>query len=114
MKAPRLDGAKIYQLTIPAGIPARDFWSFIVYDAGNRSTMATSQKFPAKSTYDDVVASDDGMIDLYFGPKAPSGKENNWIETDAAQGWTGIFRLYGPEEGFFDQSRKLNDLELIG
>jgi hypothetical protein len=108
-----LDGAKTYKLTIPADVPAKDFWSFIVYDAGNRSMMATSQKYPAKSSYDEVVANDDGTIDLYFGPQAPEGKESNWVETDPEKGWTGIFRLYGPLEPFFEQSWKLNDLELV-
>ncbi|MCB1489540.1 MAG: DUF1254 domain-containing protein [Bauldia sp.] len=107
-----LDGAKTYKLTIPADVPAKDFWSFIVYDAGNRSMMATSQAYPARSSYDDVVANDDGTIDLYFGPKAPAGKEANWVETDPDKGWTGIFRIYGPLEPFFDQSWKLNDIEL--
>ena len=108
-----LDGAKTYKLTVPANVPAKDFWSFIVYDAGNRSMMATAQKFPAKSSYDAVVANEDGTIDLYIGPKAPDGQESNWIETDPGKGWTGIFRIYGPLEPFFDQSWKLNDLEAL-
>lgn len=84
-----------------------------VYDSANRSMMATSQKFPAASTYTHVEANPDGAIDLYFGPKAPKGKERNWIETDPAKGWTGIFRLYGPLEPFFDQSWKLPDIEQL-
>jgi hypothetical protein len=57
------------------------------------------------------VSNKDGTIDIYFGPEAPVGKEKNWVKTDPAKGWTGIFRLYGPLEPFFDQSWKLNDLE---
>ncbi len=106
-----LDGAKSYKLTVPANIPAKDFWSMTVYDSANRSMMATSQKFPAASSYTHVETNPDGAIDLYFGPKAPKGKERNWIETDPAKGWTGIFRLYGPLEPFFDQSWKLPDIE---
>jgi hypothetical protein len=108
-----LDGAKTYKLTVPADVPAKDFWSVVVYDSANRSMMATSQQFPAISSYDDVVANDDGTVDLYFGPKAPEGKESNWVETDSAKGWTAIFRIYGPLEPFFEQSWKLNDLELV-
>ena len=25
---------------------------------------------------------DDGSVDIYFGPKAPKGKESNWLPTD--------------------------------
>jgi len=108
-----LDGSKTYKLTIPADIPAKDFWSFTVYDSANRSMMATSQQFPAASSYTDVETNEDGTIDIYFGPKAPEGKESNWVETDPEKGWTGIFRLYGPLEPFFDQTWKLNDIEPI-
>jgi len=52
-------------------------------------------------------------VDLYFGPTAPVGKENNGVETLPGKGWTGIFRLYGPLEPFFDQTWKLNDVELV-
>lgn len=86
-----LDGAKTYRLTVPANIPAKDFWSFIVYDSANRSMMATSQKYPALGSFDDLDVNADGSIDLWFGPKAPEGKEKNWVETDPAKGWSGIF-----------------------
>jgi len=108
-----LDGARTYRLHVPASVPAKQFWSFVVYDSGSRSMMATSQRFPALSSYDRFQPNPDGSVDLYIGPKAPKGKESNWIETDPAKGWTGIFRLYGPLEPFFDQSWKLSDLEPV-
>jgi hypothetical protein len=108
-----LDGAKTYRLTIPANIPAKDFWSVIVYDSANRSMMATSQPYPAQSTFTGVESNSDGTVDIWFGPEAPKGKESNWIETDPAKGWTAIFRLYGPLEAFYDQSWMLNDIELV-
>lgn len=108
-----LDGANTYKLTIPADVPAKDFWSITVYDSASRSMMHTSQRFPAASTYTGPEANDDGTIDIYFGPKAPEGKEKNWVETDPDKGWTGIFRLYGPLEPFFDRTWKLNDIEKV-
>jgi hypothetical protein len=87
------------------------FWSFIVYDSGSRSMMETSQRFLAISSYDQAEANPDGSIDLYIGPKAPQGKERNWIETDPKKGWTGIFRVDGPLQPFFDQTWKLDHLE---
>jgi len=34
-------------------------------------------------------------------------------QTDPNKGWTGIFRLDGPLKPFFDQTWKLNYVELI-
>lgn len=41
---------------------------------------------------------DDGSVDLYFGPVAPKGYENNWVQTLPNQGWRVWFRFYSPKE----------------
>ena len=41
----------------------------------------------------------DGSVDIYFGPKAPAGKESNWIPTDPAREFELMVRLYGPDQG---------------
>ena len=65
------DGGKTYKLTIDADVPAKDFWSMVVYDPQTRSQLQTSQPFPAKNNKrnKDMVANADGSVDLYFGPK---------------------------------------------
>jgi hypothetical protein len=68
---------------------------------------------PAISSSTDPEINADGSVDIYFGPKAPTGKKKNWIETTPGKGWTGIFRLYGPLEAFYKQTWKLNDIELV-
>ncbi|GAG12969.1 unnamed protein product, partial [marine sediment metagenome] len=108
-----LDGGQNYRLQVPGDVPVKDFWSVIVYDAASRSMLPTSQEWPSVSTYTDLEVNDDGSIDIYFGPEAPEGKEQNWIETMPDKGWTAIFRLYGPLEPFFEQGWKLNDIELV-
>ena len=108
-----LDGAKTYKLNIPKGVPVKDFWSVLVYDAASRSMLQTSQPMPSISTYTEPEVNADGSVDVYFGPNPPQGKEKNWIETVPNRGWTMIFRLYGPLDAFFDQSWKLNDIELV-
>ncbi|EAW35231.1 DUF1254 domain-containing protein [Lyngbya sp. PCC 8106] len=108
-----LNGDKNYQLHIPAGIPAKNFWSLIVYDSASRSMIQVAKPMPTISSYTDPVINEDGSVDLYFGPEAPAGKEKNWIETLPNKGWTGVFRLYGPLESFFDQTWKLNDIEEV-
>ena len=48
------------------------------------------------------------------GPRRPTGKESNWVETLPGKSWFPIFRLYGPLEPWFDQTWKLNEFEPIG
>ena len=45
-----LSGSNTYQLTLPPGIPAKDFWSVVAYDAQTRSMVVTPQEFPAVSS----------------------------------------------------------------
>jgi hypothetical protein len=33
-----------------------------------------------------MITNDDGSIDLYFSPKAPKGKEANWIQIVSKDG----------------------------
>jgi len=100
-----LDGSKSYSLTIPANVPAKDFWSVVVYDPQTRSELQTSQPFPSKNNKrDKLAANDDGSVTLHFGPEAPDGKSANWIQTVAGKGWFAILRLYGPEEAWFEKT----------
>ena len=56
----------------------------------------------------------DGLIDAYFGPNAPAGKDSNWIPTDAARGFEAMFRLYAPTKPLFEKAWRLPDIERIG
>ena len=38
------DGGKTYKVTLPAPIPAGQFWSFTIYDNQTRSMLETDQK----------------------------------------------------------------------
>ncbi|WEM40883.1 DUF1254 domain-containing protein [Photobacterium sp. DA100] len=105
------DGGKNYKLTIPADVPAKNFWSVVVYDTQTRSELQTSQPFPSKNDKrDNMVENPDGSVDLYFGPSAPKGKESNWIQTVPEKGWFAILRLYGPLEPWYDGSWKPSDI----
>lgn len=55
----------------------------------------------------------DGSVDIYVGPKAPVGKEANWIYTRPGKKWYPWFRFYGPQKGIFDKSWKLPDIERV-
>ncbi len=55
----------------------------------------------------------DGSVDVYFGPKAPKGKETNWLPTVPGKKFFSIFRFYRPEPSLFNKSWKLNDVEKL-
>ncbi|MCW1925691.1 DUF1254 domain-containing protein [Luteolibacter arcticus] len=108
------DGAKTYTFNVPANVPAQRFWSVVLYDPQTRSELQTSQPFPGKNnTRDKLITNADGSVDFYFGPKAPEGKEANWLATVPGKGWFMVFRLYSPLEPFFDKSWRLGEPKLV-
>jgi hypothetical protein len=108
------DGAKTYRLNIPADVPAADFWSLVVYDTQTRSELQTSNPFPnLNNKRNELTENPDGSVDVYFGPRAPKGKEKNWIETVPGKSWFVILRLYGPLEPWFDKTWRPSDIELL-
>jgi hypothetical protein len=108
------DGGKTYRLHMPPNIPAKEFWSFTVYDNQTRSMLQTDQQFPAVgSLTKGLLVNADGSVDVYFGPKAPVGKENNWVQTIPGKGWSTLLRLYGPLEPWFNKTWRPGEIEPI-
>jgi hypothetical protein len=109
-----LDGGKTYKCTLPGPVPAKDFWSFMVYDNQTRSVLETDQKSGGlDSNNPSVQPNADGSYTMWFGPKAPAGCAGNWIQTMPGKGYNILLRLYGPLEAWFDQSWMPGDLELV-
>jgi hypothetical protein len=106
-----LDGAKSYSLRVPPNPPVKDFWSVVVYDAETRSMIANDQGISSRNSYQELAANGDGSIDLYFGPEAPEGTEEQWVQTNPGVGFFLYFRWYGPLEPYFDKSWRLPDVE---
>ena len=107
-----LDGAKTYRLHVPPDIPAKNFWSVVVYDSLSRSELQNRQPPPSVSSYSKPATNVDGSIDITFGPTEPKEKRN-WIQTVSGKGWFPIFRFYSPIEACFDKTWKLNDIEEV-
>ncbi|WP_370978575.1 DUF1254 domain-containing protein [Agaribacterium sp. ZY112] len=113
-KGDMLSGDKTYIVTLPEGIPAKDFWSLMVYDNQTRSILETNQKSGGvDSLQGDPVVNDDGSITIYFSSKAPEGKEQNWVQTMPGKGFNVILRLYGPLQSWFDKSWQPSGLEVF-
>jgi len=98
------DGGRTYRLRLPPDVPAKDFWSLVLYDNQTRSMLQSDQQFPSLNSQRGVQQNDDGTTDIWFGPKAPEGKASNWIQTVPGKGWTVILRLYGPLEPWFNKA----------
>lgn len=109
-----LDGGKTYKITLPGPVPAKDFWSFVVYDNVTRSLLETDQKLAGVDSTDKTLKVEaDGSATVWFGPKAPEGHESNWVQTMPGKGWNVLLRLYGPEEAWFKKTWKPGDFELV-
>jgi hypothetical protein len=109
-----LDGGKTYSIILPGPVPAKDFWSFMVYSPQHRSMLETDQKSAGIDSNNPALkANDDGSYTIWFGPKAPEGHEDNWVQTIPGKGFIVILRLYGPLQPWFDKSWKPGDFELV-
>jgi hypothetical protein len=113
-KGEYLDGGKTYKITLPAPIPAGQFWSFMVYDGQHRAMLETAQQLAGlDSTQKGIKKNPDGSVTVWFAPKAPAGQESNWVQTMPGKGWNSLLRLYAPLEPWFDKTWKPGDFELV-
>ncbi len=109
-----MDGSKTYKIHLPPNVPAKDFWSFVVYDNQTRSMLQTDQQYPSiGSEKKGIVTNPDGSVDVWFAPTAPEGQEANWVQTVPGKGWSTALRLYGPEEAWFDKTWRPSEIELV-
>jgi hypothetical protein len=107
-----LEGGKSYKLHLPPRIPARNFWSVIVYDNQTRLMISTEQLWPSVfSSCKGLEVNEDSSVDVWFGPNAPLYNDNNWISTVPGKGWYMILRLYDPMESWFDKTWRPGEIE---
>lgn len=106
-----LAGANTYRLTVPGNAPVRQYWSATAYDRETHALIREMPRAGRSSQSQGLQANADGSVDIWFGPKPPAGKENNWVPTSANGRFEVLFRFYGPEKPVFDKTWQLPDVE---
>jgi hypothetical protein len=107
------DGGNTYRLTVPANAPVNQYWSATLYDRATHGLIRNQSRAGRGSQSPGLQKYADGSVDIYFGPKAPAGKETNWAPTDPSGKFEVLFRFYGPEKPLFDKTWKLPDIEKV-
>ncbi len=106
-----------YRLHVPANVPVKQFWSLTLYSEDTRRPYDNGGTEISDVSLGDrtegLQTNEDGSVDIYIGPDAPDGQESNHLKTVGDDGWFVYFRLYAPEQPFFDKSFKLPDFERI-
>ena len=106
-----LDGGKTYKLHVLPDIPAKNFWSVVVYDALSRSELQNGQPLPSVSSYKSRTSTQTVPSTSSSARRAEGG--GNWIQTVPGKGWFPIFRFYSPTEAYFDKTWKLEDIVAV-
>src|SRR5215813_407479 len=107
------DGSKSYRLRVPPKVPIEQYWSVTAYDRQTHALIKSMPRASRASNAVEVQKNTDGSVDVWLGPKAPPGKDSNWVPTDAQRGFELMFRLYAPKKEFFDKTWVLPDVEPV-
>lgn len=108
-----LDGSNTYRLVVPPKAPVSLYWSATAYDRDTHALIRDQSRSSRASTSQGLQKNPDGSTDLYFGPRAPAGKESNWVPTRQGGPFEILFRLYGPQKPLFDKTWQLPDPEKV-
>ncbi len=108
-----LDGSASYRLHVPPDPPVRQYWSAVLYDFDTHCLIRDVSRASRASDSPGLQTNLDGSVDVWFGPEAPAGKQDNWVPTKPGGRFEAIFRFYGPEKPLFDKSWVLGDVEKI-
>jgi hypothetical protein len=69
------------------------YWSATVYDRATHA-LIRDLSWPSRSSQTPGLQTNgDGPVDVSFRPKAPPGKETNWVPTSASRKFEVLFRF---------------------
>jgi hypothetical protein len=108
-----LDGGSTYRLSVPPNAPVTLYWLATAYDRETHGLIRNQPRASLSSVDPAVRKNADGSVDVYFGPKAPSGNESNWVPTSSGRGFEVMFRFYGPQTPLFDKTWTMPDIEKV-
>ncbi|WP_420995269.1 DUF1254 domain-containing protein [Cupriavidus sp. 30B13] len=108
-----LDGGRTYRLRVPPKVPVHQYWSATAYDFSTHGLIRNVPWGSRSSLTPGLQTNSDGSTDLFFGPRAPAGKQSNWVPTRAGERFETVFRFYGPDRPIFEKTWVLPDLERI-
>ena len=103
------DGGNTYRLTVPANAPVEQYWSATAYDRATHALIRDMTAVQPLLPEPGLQKNADGSVDIYFGPKAPAGKEANWVPTSAERQVRSAVPLLRPRESAVRQ-----DVETAG
>jgi hypothetical protein len=106
-------GARTYRLRVPANPPVDQYWSVTAYDRQTHALIKNMPRASRSSQIPELQKNADGSIDIFIGPKAPAGKESNWVPTDPARKFELMARFYAPRPEFFEKKWILPDVEKL-
>ena len=96
---------------LPPNPPAALFWAVTAYNITDGTMPETDQLLPSTNGYYNIPKNSDGSIDLWFGPNKPDGVDDAaFIKTVPNRNFLVALRLYGTEDGFYDQTWVPDDL----
>jgi hypothetical protein len=108
----RLKGGENYVIHINGPVPAKLFWSVVIYDTDTRCIIdnregAAGGKATVGSKTPKLRTNADGSIYILLGSDAPpKGWEANYVQTLPGRGWFPYMRAYGAQKEFFNGEYK--------
>ncbi len=107
------EGGQTYRLTVPPNAPVEQYWSVTAYDRQTHALIKNMPRASRSSQIPEMQKNADGSVDVYFGPRAPAGKEANWVPTDPTRRFELMFRAYAPTKALFEKTWVLPDVEKV-
>jgi hypothetical protein len=108
------DGSQTYRLTVPPNAPVEQYWSVTAYDRQTHALIKNMPRASRSSQIPEMQKNADGSVDVYFAPRAPAGKEANWVPTDPTRKFELMFRAYAPTKALLEKTWVLPDVEKVG
>ena len=90
-----------------------NFWALTHFDDQTLSLIQTDQEYPGVSSIDEAsVKNADGYLDITFSPTKPDG-DAKWLQTIPGKGWNMLWRIYGPEQVWYDGDWQPGEVVLV-